>query len=135
MKSPKSIVKVGKIRYKGQTIGGRMKKIAILAVLVLACIFPLVAVEGYEVQNFHEVSSDKFVTIDLAYTESTRNLVVIYTVKYKAFDEGEAFVAIRDSVKKFADEHGYKSYKTYSDDIIRYHTKETELTRFIIFNN
>ena len=111
-----------------------MKKIAILAVLVLACVFPLVAVEGYKVQNFHEVSSDKFVTIDLAYTESTRNLVVVYTVKYKEFDEGDAFIAIRDSVKKFADEHGFKSYKTYSDDIIKYHSKETELTRFIILS-
>jgi len=125
---------MGKYAINIRIFGGRMKKIAILAVLVLACVFPLVAVEGYGVQNFHEVSSDKFVTIDLAYTESTRNLVVVYTVKYKAFDEGDAFIAIRDSVKKFADEHGFKSYKTYSDDIIKYHTQQTELTRFIILN-
>ena len=115
-------------------MGGRMKKIAILAVLIVACVFPLVAVEGYEVQNFHEATTDKFITIDLAYTEATRNLVVVYTVKYRAFDEGDALVAIRDTVKKFADEHGYKSYKTYSDDIVKYHTQQTELTRFIILS-
>ena len=109
-----------------------MKKFAVFAVLISLCLLPLVAVEGYEVQNFHEVSSDKLVTIDLAYTESTRNLVVVYTVNYRAFDEGDAFIAIRDTVKKFADEHGYKSYNTYSDDIIKYHKQQTELTRFII---
>jgi hypothetical protein len=113
---------------------GTMKKFILCAALVIAAAFPLVAVEGYEVQAFHEDTKDKMVSIDLEYTELTRNLVVIYKVKYRAFDEGDAFIAIRDTVRKFADEHGYKSYSTYSDDIIKYHGNETELTRFIILN-
>ena len=109
-----------------------MKKLILIAAVALAALCPLAALEGYDVQNIHQETNDKFVTIDLAWTEQTRNLVVVYKVKYRAFDEGDAFIAIRDTVRKFADEHGFKSYKTYSDDIIRYHGNETELTRFII---
>jgi hypothetical protein len=112
-----------------------MKKLILIAAIALAAVCPLVAVEGYDVQTIHEETNDKFVTIDLAWTETTRNLVVVYKVKYRAFDEGDAFIAIRDTVRKFADEHGFKSYKTYSDDIIKYHGNETELTRFIILAN
>jgi hypothetical protein len=111
-----------------------MKKLLLAAAIAIAAACPLVALEGYDVQTIHQETGDKFVTIDLAWTETTRNLVVVYKVKYRAFDEGDAFIAIRDTVRKFADEHGFKSYKTYSDDIIRYHGNETELTRFIILD-
>jgi hypothetical protein len=108
-----------------------MKKFILLAALLCASTFPLIALEGYDVQNFHTESEDKSETIDMMYTESTKNLVVIYKIKYKAFDESQAFIEVRDAIRKFADEHDFKHYKTYSDDIIKYHGKETELTRFI----
>ena len=111
-----------------------MKKLILSVVLVAVLVGGAVALEGYEAQTFHQVIKENFITIDLTYTEDTRNLVVVYTVKHLPFDEGDAFVAIRDSVKKFAEEHGFKHYSTYSDDIIKYHGKETELTRFILLS-
>jgi hypothetical protein len=111
-----------------------MKKFIVCILLSAVLVAGAVALEGYEVQTFHQVIKENFITIDLSYTEDTRNLVVVYTVKHLPFDEGDAFVAIRDSVKKFAEEHGFKHYTTYSDDIIKYHGKDTELTRFIILS-
>lgn len=112
-----------------------MKKFIILTAFAVISAFPLVAVEGYEVQNSRVENAKKHVTIDLAYTEATRNLQVIYTIKYLPFDEGDAVCSIRDTVRQFAEDHGFKHYKTYSDDIIRYRDKETELTRFILLYN
>jgi len=109
-----------------------MKKIILLCAFALATTLSAFALDGYAVQTFQQKTDDKNVVINLEYTEETNNLIVKYTVKYRSFDEGDAFVAIRDTVKRFADEHGYKSYKTYSDDVIKYHDTVTELTRFII---
>lgn len=108
-----------------------MKKLILAAALLFVAVLPLVALEGYETQTFHEQTDDKFVSIDLVYTETTRSLIVNYTLKYRGFDEGDAFVAVRDAIKKFADEHGYKSYAQYSEDTIKYHKNETVFTRFI----
>lgn len=112
-----------------------MKKFILFAALALVSAFPLMALEGYDVQTSHVEDAKKHITIDLQYTESTRNLLVVYTIKYLPFDEGDAVSMIRDTVKQFAEDHGFKHYKTYSDDILKYHEKETELTRFIILYN
>lgn len=109
-----------------------MKKyILILSLLAVSCCM-IWALEGYAVQKFHKDVDGKFKTLDLEFTQDTNNLMVVYTVKNVPFDEGDALIAIRDSVKTFVAENGYKSYKTYSEDIIKYHDKETELTRFFI---
>jgi hypothetical protein len=112
-----------------------MKKIIFLAALALVSSLPIAALEGYEVETSRVEDAKKHVTIDLQYTESTRNLLVVYTVKHLPFDEGDAVALIRDTVTKFAEDHGFKHYKTYSDDIIKYHGRDTELTRFFILYN
>jgi hypothetical protein len=111
-----------------------MKKYVLLALLAVAAALPLTALEGYGVQTIKADVPEKNVTVELQYTEDTKNLVVIYTVKYKKFDEGDAVATIRDIVQKFNEEHGFKHFKTYSEDIIKYHGKDTELTRFFILS-
>jgi hypothetical protein len=109
-----------------------MKKYTLFILLLGACLCMVGALEGYMVQKYHVEVDGKFTTIDLEYTKDTHNLMVVYTIKHMPFDEGDALIAIRDTVKKFAEENGYKSYKTYSDDIRKYGDKETTLTRFFI---
>ncbi len=109
-----------------------MKKALFCLALAFAALSPSLALDGYTVQSFHQDTDDKFVTIDMEYTEETQNLIVVYRVKYKAFDEGDAFVAVRDAVQKFANERGFLSYATYSNDVIKYRGTETTLTRFIL---
>ncbi len=111
-----------------------MKKYALLAVLAFVTVLRLAALEGFGVQTIKADVPDKNVSVELQYTEDTKNLVVIYTVKYRKFDEGDAVATIRDIVQKFNEEHGFKHYRMYSDDIIKYHGKETELTRFFILS-
>ena len=112
-----------------------MRKCILFVALAVIATFPLVALEGYKVQSSRVEDANKHVTIDLQYTEETRNLLVVYTIKYLPFDEGDAVAMIRDTVMQFAEAHGFKHYKTYSDDIIKYHDKDTELTRFFILYN
>ena len=112
-----------------------MRKFFLIALVACAALFPLTALEGYEGQTFHVENAKKHATIDMTYTESTQNLLVVYKIKYLPFDEGDALIMIRDAVLRFADEHGFKHYRTYSKDIIKYHDKETELIRFIVLYN
>lgn len=114
-----------------------MKKFILLFAFALVAAFPLVAMEGYESQTIHVDVSDKNLKVDLIYTEETKNLTVVYTLKYKAFDEGDAVVTTGEIVKKFMGEHGYKHFKTYTPDVIKYHkdANETEFTRFFVLSN
>jgi uncharacterized protein YihD (DUF1040 family) len=111
-----------------------MKRFILLAIIACATVFPIAALEGFETKTIKAEVSEKNVSVELQYTEETKNLVVIYTIKYRKFDEADAVITIRDIVKKFCDERGFKHYKTYSDDIIKYHGKDTELTRFFILS-
>jgi hypothetical protein len=121
-----------------QIFGGLMKTrtfALLIAALAALTALPLAAVDGYEAQTISIDTKDRNVTLEMNYTEATRNLIVVYTVKNKAFDEGDAFVLMRDQIALFADAHGFKHYDRYSDDIIKYHGNETILTRFIILKN
>ncbi|TAH46037.1 MAG: hypothetical protein EWM51_12230 [Treponema sp.] len=111
-----------------------MKKLMLCVVLSVLSVFSSFALEGYETRTFHQVIKENFITIDLAYTEETRNLIVVYTVKHMPFDEGDAVAATRESVQKFADENGFKHFKAFSPDVIKYHGKDTELTRFLVLS-
>jgi hypothetical protein len=116
---------------------GKMKKFILLFAFALVAAFPLVAMEGYESQTIHVDVNEKNLKVDLIYTEETKNLTVVYTLKYKAFDEGDAVVTTGEIVQKFVNEHGYKHFKTYTPDVIKYHkdANETEFTRFFVLSN
>lgn len=109
-----------------------MKKSILVILLSILSGISLIALEGYEVKTFHQDIEKNIVSLDMVYNETTKNLIVIYKIKYRSFDEGTAFVAVRDAIQTFADEHGYKSYKTYSEDRIIYRDKLTEFRRFIV---
>jgi hypothetical protein len=114
-----------------------MKKFILLFAFALVVAFPLVALEGYMAQTIHVDVNEKNLKVDLIYTEDTKNLTVVYTLKYKAFDEGDAVVTTGEIVQKFMNEHGFKHFKSYTPDVIKYHKEanETELTRFLVLYN
>lgn len=114
-----------------------MKKFILLLAFGLVAAFPLVALEGYESQTIHVDVNEKNLKVDLVYTEDTKNLTVVYTLKYKAFDEGDAVVTTGEIVKKFMDERGFKHFKSYTPDVIKYRkdANETEFTRFFVLSN
>lgn len=110
-----------------------MKKIvAVLLIMVIVGV-GLVAQEsnendplGFEV-SYVEADNAK---IEFSYNELTGVLRVTYTLKDFVFSLGDADVAIRDEVQKFADEHGYFKYRLYpEEDDVRYF-QETRTTRY-----
>jgi len=122
------------VEYIGYTYDQRalMKKSILVIVLSILTGVSLIALEGYEVKTFHQDIEKNIISLDMVYNETTKNLIVIYKIKYRSFDEGTAFVTVRDAIQTFADEHGYKSYQTYSEDRIIYRDKLTEFRRFIV---
>ncbi|GEM_PF-3098130 len=92
------------------------------------------ATEDREVQTFHEQLEDKRITLDLTYSPLTHNLIVVYTIKNGRFDEGDAFIVVRDRIKRFQVEKGYRSYKMLSPDVIKYAERSAELTRSVVFS-
>lgn len=111
-----------------------LKKLCALLFLVCASALPLVALEGYEAEKIVVEGTPKNVTIVMNYTGTTKNLMVVYTIKYRAFDEGDAVTATRDAVEKFCADRGFKHFKKYSDDIINYNVNEVVFTRFFILS-
>jgi hypothetical protein len=99
-----------------------------------ASALPLIALEGFEAEKIVVEGTPKNVTIVLNYTETTKNLMVVYTIKYRNFDEGDAVSTTRDAIQKFCDDRGFKHFKKYSDDIINYNKNETVYTRFFILS-
>ena len=111
-----------------------MKKLVGLVVLLVVALASVLAVEGYEVKSYRTELKEKNVTIDLNFNETTKDMVVIYTIKLRTFDEGDAIAQIRDAVKLFIKENGCTNYKVLSPDVVTYSSTETVMKRFLHIN-